>query len=300
MTDKQDHNSHVSESSKPQDASTSPSPNPNDLDSLWAPMPLVQTRTQVLAMRAGPRPPKDKFFRILPFTIGAAGDVDGYKNCRPVYLFEYQFDGDLIPKTFYVRPGTEVASVLAERDRIRDAILVLGVVRHGSHFVWELKIPNGRNESGDKWAHSRIEIAQEAESKWLKPVANTSAGGYDYDEPMAQYEGPDWAQIEFGDAIQAACKHGHFNDSKSPISAARFHLSAPETDDFRRLLCLSCSSPGTFCSLSFPWPCLEQTKRLSVRGLKAATCWRNGNSCPGWRVLASKSPKGRGVQHGGT
>lgn len=197
-----------SENSKPQDESTpaSASPDPNDLDSLWAPMPLVQTRTQVLAMRAGPRPPKDKFIRILPFEMGGAEDANGYKNCRPVYLFEYQFDGDMAPKTFYVRPGTEVATVLAERDRLRDAILVLGVVRHGSHFVWELKIPNGRNESGDKWAQSRVEIAKAAESKWLKPVANTSASGYDYVEPMVQYENPDWTLIEFSDAIQAACK----------------------------------------------------------------------------------------------
>jgi len=193
---------------KPQDESapSSPSPDPNDLNSLWAPMPLVQTRTQVLAMRAGPRPPKDKFFRILPFEISGAEDTEGYKNCRPVYLFEYQFDGDMTPKTFYVRPGTEVATVLAERDRLRDTILVLGFVRHGSHFVWELKLPNGSNESGDKWAQSRIEIAKTAESKWLKPVANMSAGGFDYVEPMVQYEDPDWKQIEFDDAIQAACK----------------------------------------------------------------------------------------------
>ena len=185
--------------------SAPPSPNPNDLDSLWAPMPLVQTRTQVLTMRAGPRPPKDKFFRILPFEIGGDGDATGYSNCRPVYLFEYQFDGDLTPKTFYVRPGTEVATVLAEKDRLRDAILVLGVVRHGSHFVWELKLPNGRNESGDKWAQSRIEIAKTAESKWLKPVSNMSAGGYDYVEPMTQYGAPEWL-IKFDHAIQAACK----------------------------------------------------------------------------------------------
>lgn len=185
--------------------SAPPSPNPNDLDSLWAPMPLVQTRTQVLTMRAGPRPPKDKFFRVLPFEMGGDGDATGYSNCRPVYLFEYQFDGDLTPKTFYVRPGTEVATVLAEKDRLRDAILVLGVVRHGSHFVWELKLPNGRNESGDKWAQSRIEIAKTAESKWLKPISNMSAGGYDYVEPMTQYGDPEWL-IKFDDAIQAACK----------------------------------------------------------------------------------------------
>lgn len=192
--------------SKDESSPSSPSPDPNDLDSLWAPTPLVQTRTQVLTMRTGPRPPKDKFFRILPFEMGGAEDPKSYKNCRPVYLFEYQFDGDMTPKTFYVRPGTEVATVLAERDRLRDAILVLGVVRHGSHFVWELKIPNGRNESGDKWAQSRIEIAKAAESKWLKPVANMSAGGYDYVEPIVQYEDPDWTLVEFNDAIKAACK----------------------------------------------------------------------------------------------
>ena len=191
--------------SKDESLPSSTSPDPNDLDSLWAPMPLVQTRTQVLAMRAGPRPPKDKFFRILPFEIGGAEDANGYINYRPVYLFEYQFDGDMTPKTFYVRPGTEVATVLAEKDRLRDAILVLGVVRHGSHFVWELKLPNGRNESGDKWAQSRLEIAKTAESKWLKPVANMSAGGYDYVEPMTQYGDPEWL-IEFDSAIQAACK----------------------------------------------------------------------------------------------
>ena len=33
-----------------------------------------------------------------------------------------------------------------------------------------------------------------------------SAGGFDYVEPMVQYEDPDWKQIEFDDAIQAACK----------------------------------------------------------------------------------------------
>ena len=123
-----EHSDAVQIGNEPTQASSPP--DPNDLDSLWAPIPLVQTRTQVLAMRAGPRPPKDKFFRILPFEMCGGEDAKGYKNCRPVYLFEYQFDGDMTPKTFYVRPGTEVATVLAERDRLRDAILVLGVVRH--------------------------------------------------------------------------------------------------------------------------------------------------------------------------
>lgn len=199
-----EHSAALKTDNDPAPASTSP--DPNDLDSLWAPMPLVQTRTQVLAMRAGPRPPKDKFFRILPFEIGGAEDANGYSNCRPVYLCEYQFDGDMTPKTFYVRPGTEVATVLAEKDRLRDAILVLGVVRHGDFFVWELKLPNGRNDVGDRWAESRIGIAKRAESEWLKPKANTSAGGYNYESPVVQYEDPDWSLIQFDDAIKAVCK----------------------------------------------------------------------------------------------
>ena len=220
MTDKQVHDDFDSETqevsptsiqpdvtkSKEGPSPSSPSPDPSDLDSLWAPMPLLQTRTQVLTMRAGPRPPRDKFFRVLPFGMAANGDATGNNNCRPVYLFEYQFDGDMIPKTFYVRPGTEVATVLAERDRLRDAILVLGVVRHGSHFVWELKLPNGRYEIGDKWAQSRIEIAKTAQSKWLKPITNMSAGGYDYEEPVDSFEDPDWTQVDFNDSIRAACK----------------------------------------------------------------------------------------------
>ena len=179
---------------------------PSDLESLWAPVPLVQTRTQVLAMRAAPRPPKDKFIRVLQFGMGEKEGVIDYENCRPVYLFEYQFEGNLSPKTFYVRPGTEVATVLAEKDRLRDAILVLGVVRNGDFFVWELKLPNGQNDVGDRWAESRIDIAKRAKSEWLKPKAKMSAGGYDYESPMVQYEDPDWSLVQFDDAIKAVCK----------------------------------------------------------------------------------------------
>jgi len=189
----------------PADPKTAKSPDPHDLDTLWAPVPLVQTRTQILTIRASTRPPKDKFIRVLPFEMGETGDVHGYVNCRPVYLFGYQFEGDLSEKTFYVRPNTEVAAMLTERDRLKNAILVLGVARHGSHFVWELKLPNGSNESGDKWAQSRIDIAKTAETKWIKPVAKMSAGGYDYDEPIAQYDDPDWSLIAFDEMIKAAC-----------------------------------------------------------------------------------------------
>ncbi len=168
-------------------------------------MPLVPTRTQFLAIKASTRPPRDKFIRVKPFNIGSTEDLKGYKDCRPVLLFEYQFSGDMTPKTFYVRPGTDVAILLADRGRLKNAVLVLGQVRFGDPFVWELKLPNGQNEIADKWAASRLEIAKVAQSKWLKPVANTTGGGYDYDEPIAKYEDPDWSIISFDEAVKAAC-----------------------------------------------------------------------------------------------
>ncbi|PAY19088.1 hypothetical protein CKO51_13245 [Rhodopirellula sp. SM50] len=181
-------------------------PDPYNLSELWAPVPLVQTRTQMTTIRAATRPPKDKFIRVMKFDTGDGSDVSAYVNCRPVYLFEYTFDGDMSPKSYYVRPGTEVANVLAEKQRLTEALLVLGVVRHGDPFIWELKIPNGRNESADKWARSRLNLAAIAIDKWLKPVANLSGGGYDYEEPIADYDAPDWSKFDFDKAIAVACK----------------------------------------------------------------------------------------------
>ena len=181
-------------------------PDPTDLSALWAPQPLVATTTTMMEVRASTRPPKDKFIRVLPFETGDGGDVAAYRNCRPVYLFEYQFDGDLSAKSFYVRPGTEVANLLAEKERLSSALLVLGMVRHGSPFIWELKLPSGRNESADKWAKSRLQLAKIAETKWLKPVANVGAGGYDYAEPLADFDPPDWSKVDYDRAVEVACR----------------------------------------------------------------------------------------------
>ncbi len=194
------------ESSPIQKSSKPVSPDPSDLNSLWAPVPLIVTRTKMMTIRAGTRPPKDKFIQVLPFTASADGSIEDYLHCRPVLFFEYQFDGDLAAKTFYVSPGTEVAQLLQEKERLTQALLVLGVVRNGSPFVWELKLPNGQNESADNWARSRFNLAKVAETKWIKPKANIGAGGYDYEEPVAPYDPPNWDDVEFDRAIELACK----------------------------------------------------------------------------------------------
>ena len=133
-------------------------------------------------------------------------DLGAYVNCRPVELFEYAAEADSTPDTYYVMPGTDAYKRLADDGRIKRAILVLGKVKGGELFVWELKLPDGVNSQADKWSESRLQIAKLATTRWLKPRANMSGGGYDYHEPEADYDPVDWSKEDFDEAVKVACR----------------------------------------------------------------------------------------------
>ena len=181
-------------------------PDPDDLQSLWAPLSMSMTVIRTVNMTVATRPPKDKFIQVYPFGLLESGSPCEYHNCRPVNVFEYKFPGEFEPRLYFVRPGTEVATLLADKGKVSPAILALGQVRNGGLFVWAIKLPTGRNGVADQWAHSRMEIAKHAESKWLKPCKSKSGNGYDFEEPVAVYDDPDWSKIDFDQAIKAACK----------------------------------------------------------------------------------------------
>ena len=182
------------------------SPDPDDLDALWAPTQFASAKRKRLNVRAAPRPPKDKFIQVLQFEMGG-DNLSAYVNCRPVHLFEYAADEDSTPDTFYVLPGTDAFRRLADEGRLKPAILVIGKVLKGETFVWELKLPDGRNKSADKWAESRLQIAKLATTKWIKPCANMAGGGFDYIEPEAVYDSVDWSREDtFEQLVQIACR----------------------------------------------------------------------------------------------
>jgi hypothetical protein len=183
-----------------------PSPDPNDLEALAAPRPLAAAKTLVTKVRASTKPPKGKFIRILPFTIGTFGDLDSYENCYPVYLFEHEPEDKRGTQSYYVQPDTEVASLLDQHGLLKQAILVVGITRARSVFVWELKLPDGRNDLADQWAESRLEVAKSAMQFWVRPKADMSAGGYLEDRPIADYPDPDWSKVDFTDLVKVACK----------------------------------------------------------------------------------------------
>ncbi len=87
-------------------------------------------------------------------------DLSSYSNT---------LQADSTPDTYYVMPGTDAYKRLADDGRIKRAILVLGKVKGGELFVWELKLPDGVNSQADKWSESRLQIAKLATTRWLKP-----------------------------------------------------------------------------------------------------------------------------------
>ncbi len=127
--------------------------------------------------------------------------------CMKILLFEYQFERDMSPETFLVRPDSEPYRQLLEK--LRSALVVVGVTRGGSKFLWELKLPTPSGSRGsERWSETRLTVAKAAQTTWLKPVADMTDGGYHYDQPLdpSAFPDPDWSNVEFGDLIRIAYK----------------------------------------------------------------------------------------------
>ncbi len=187
------------------EASESPaSPDPFDLDAMRAPEDFTKSgavkRTQ-LKVRATPKPPRDKFLRVHSFD-----DTHGTEDwCLHITLFECLFEGDLSPETFLVIPNSEPYEVLFEK--LKPALVVVGALRGGSKFLWELKLPtpNG-NRNANGWAVTRLQIAEPAQTEWVKPIADMDAGGYQKETPADPdlFADPDWTGCEFFEMLRVA------------------------------------------------------------------------------------------------
>ena len=151
------------------------------------------------AIRAGTRPPRDQFIRVHPFESQHGKE----EWCLNVLLFEFQFDGALSPESFLVPHGTDVYNELSSK--LKPALIVLGITRGDSRFLWELKMPDpGSARRSNAWAETRLECAIAATQKWLKPVADIESGCYHYDAPEADLADPDFGSETFERLVELA------------------------------------------------------------------------------------------------
>lgn len=182
------------------DGVASSGPNPLNLAGLFVPLKLVQATVTPPPVLATTRVNKDWYFRLLDFKIGE-GDLQSYHNCLPVSLFSFQSQGEMSDTSYYVRPGTDAFSQLAQDDRLRSAVLVLGQTQHRVIFVWELRLPEGRNASADRWAVSRLRVAESAIKNWVKIVADKSTQGYIERKAEGVLHEPDWSGLSLPEYV---------------------------------------------------------------------------------------------------
>lgn len=73
--------------------------------------------------------------------------------------------------------------------------LVTAINRHGTVFLWQLRVPNSSHR--DTWADSAIAACTYAEMHWVKTTANMKASAYDVAIATAPLPEPEWPDESF-------------------------------------------------------------------------------------------------------
>jgi hypothetical protein len=132
-------------------------------------------KKQILAIPVVTKPDKQRFFRINPdpkFRMQAA--ILELKDDRELYLVTGSIADEI-------------------REEVKTRELYLGITRQGNLFVVCLRVPetNGGRRN-DAWAHTALEGAKIAQSKWIRLVPNMEIGGYDVYEASGTIPEPQW------------------------------------------------------------------------------------------------------------
>ena len=109
---------------------------------------------------------------------------------------------------FLVMP--ELMSVLADVPGLSPRMLVLAVSRpESSPFLWALRLPNNNTGRKDGWAVSALDIARQAEQKWLRVMPNMQMGCYVATVATADWPEPKWPELSFSEILERAFGAGN-------------------------------------------------------------------------------------------
>ena len=139
------------------------------------------------------KPHRQEFFRAHP---------DSAYRC-PLAILDLKTEGD----TYLVTP--EVAAAIP--GEIKPMMLTTCVNRQGVVYLWPVPMPS---EDGRKnaWHVTAREAAARAETKWVRMVANMSAGFYDIYEAPGEIADPIWPDHTFQQLLAVAFGNGHLID----------------------------------------------------------------------------------------
>ena len=137
-------------------------------------------------VRVSPRPEHRRNFALLEIGAGFGSDQE----------------------QFLVVP--ELMSALADVPGLSPRKLVLAVSRpENSPFIWALRLPNNNTGRKDSWAFSALDIAEQAEKKWLRVMPNMSMGCYVATIATADWPEPEWPPLSFSEILERAFGAGN-------------------------------------------------------------------------------------------
>lgn len=97
-------------------------------------------------------------------------------------------------------------------DLCRPVKIVTAVNRTGDPFLWPLKMPTG-DRRGGAWIDSALQAAEAAKKKWIKILADMSAGQYSVFAASGNLDEPTWPDMDFNKLMEMAFD-GFVIDSK--------------------------------------------------------------------------------------
>lgn len=96
-------------------------------------------------------------------------------------------------------------------------ILFLSVSKQGNLFLWPVRLP-GEDGRIDHWNESAMRAATLAQSKWVRVMANMSAGFYDVRTPVADLGLAEWPEnVSFDALVEIAFKGRVISSSDHPV-----------------------------------------------------------------------------------
>jgi hypothetical protein len=96
-------------------------------------------------------------------------------------------------------------------------LLILGVNRQGTAFLWPIRLP-GPDGKLDDWSKTAMDAAEQARDRWLRLSADMALGGYRFEVATGKLPDPEWpADHTFQDIIKIAFRNTLISDGNHPV-----------------------------------------------------------------------------------
>jgi len=115
----------------------------------------------------------------------------------------------------------QLMPALSDLPGLSSVMLALAVSRpENSPFLWPLRLPNNITGRNDGWALSALEIAKQAEHKWLRVMPRMEMGCYVTTIATADWPEPEWPDLSFTELLERSFGGNVITELSHPAIAA--------------------------------------------------------------------------------